>query len=142
MLRRSDRIEPEPWPVILKTYVLGAASVLPALILEAPLRPLLSGSVGAPWRTMEAAVLGPGLLIGVVAVGLIEEGVKWLAAWLGAFRTRAFSQAVDGLVYGGVAGLGFATAENLLYGASLGWSVGPLRSLVRSEERRVGKVGR
>ncbi|BAS28322.1 PrsW family intramembrane metalloprotease [Limnochorda pilosa] len=130
MLRRSDRAEPEPWPVILGTYVLGAASVFPALALEAPLRPLLSGTGGVPWRTVEAAAVGPGLVVGVVAVGFIEEGVKWLAAWQGAFRSRAFSQVVDGLVYGGVAGLGFATAENLLYGAALGWSLGPLRALV------------
>ncbi|MBO2519947.1 MULTISPECIES: PrsW family intramembrane metalloprotease [Limnochorda] len=131
MLRRSDRVEPEPWPIIVRTYLLGALAVLPALALEAPLRSLLAGN-GNGWEAVEAAVLGAGLLAGVVAVGLIEEGVKWLAAWQGAFRSLAFSQVVDGLVYGGVAGLGFATAENLLYGASLGWSVGPLRSLVTS----------
>lgn len=131
MLRRSDRVEPEPWPVIARTYLLGGLSVLPALALEAPLRSLLAGG-GASWQAVEAAVVGVGLVAGVVAVGFIEEGVKWLAAWQGAFRSPAFSQVVDGLIYGGVAGLGFATAENLLYGASLGWSVGPVRSLVTS----------
>lgn len=132
MLRRSDRVEPEPWPVIGRTYALGALSVLPALALEAPLRSLVSGDGIGAWQAMEASAVGASLLAGVVAVGFIEEGVKWLAAWHGAFRSRAFSQVVDGLIYGGVAGLGFATAENLLYGASLGWSVGPLRSLVTS----------
>lgn len=132
MLHRSDRLEPEPWPVIWRTYALGVLSVLPALALEAPLRSLVSGGGVGAWQAMEAAAVGAGLLAGVIAVGFIEEGVKWLAAWQGAFRTRAFSQVVDGLIYGGVAGLGFATAENLLYGASLGWSIGPVRSLVTS----------
>src|SRR5690606_9664275 len=85
MLRRSDRVEPEPWPIIVRTYLLGALAVLPALALEAPLRSLLAGN-GNGWEAVEAAVLGAGLLAGVVAVGLIEEGVKWLAAWQGAFR--------------------------------------------------------
>src|SRR5690606_39283615 len=118
---------PISWPIIVRTYLLGALAVLPALALEAPLRSLLAGN-GNGWEAVEAAVLGAGLLAGVVAVGLIEEGVKWLAAWQGAFRSLAFSQVVDGLVCGGVAGLCVATAENLLYRASLGWTGGPLRS--------------
>ncbi|MFC6862183.1 PrsW family intramembrane metalloprotease [Halomicroarcula sp. GCM10025817] len=48
-----------------------------------------------------------------VVVGPIEETVKWLGARVGAFG--AIESVVDGVVYGAVAGLGFATIENALY---------------------------
>ncbi len=48
-------------------------------------------------------------------VGPIEETVKWLAVRSYAFRTDAFQTVVDGVVYGAMAGVGFAAIENLLY---------------------------
>lgn len=48
-------------------------------------------------------------------VGPIEETVKWLAVRVYAFRTDAFRTVVDGVVYGAMAGVGFAAIENLLY---------------------------
>ena len=49
----------------------------------------------------------------IVAPG--EEIVKLLAVRLYAFRDDRFDSVVDGAVYGAVAGLGFATIENLIY---------------------------
>lgn len=48
-------------------------------------------------------------------VGPVEETVKWLAVRVYAFRTDAFRTVVDGVVYGAMAGVGFAAIENLLY---------------------------
>jgi RsiW-degrading membrane proteinase PrsW (M82 family) len=48
-------------------------------------------------------------------VGPIEETVKWLAVRTYAYRTDAFQTVVDGVVYGAMAGVGFAAIENLLY---------------------------
>lgn len=48
-------------------------------------------------------------------VGPVEETVKWLAVRTYAFRTDAFRTVVDGVVYGAMAGVGFAAIENLLY---------------------------
>lgn len=48
-------------------------------------------------------------------VGPIEETVKWLAVRVYAYRTDAFQTVVDGVVYGAMAGVGFAAIENLLY---------------------------
>ncbi len=53
------------------------------------------------------------LLYFVVWVGLCEESWKLLAVHL-AIRRR-FEEPLDGLVYAGVAALGFATAENAVY---------------------------
>ena len=50
-----------------------------------------------------------------LAVGPIEETVKWLAVRLYAYRSDRFDAVIDGAVYGAVAGLGFATVENSLY---------------------------
>lgn len=48
-----------------------------------------------------------------LVVGPVEEFVKWLAVRIGGFRT--IQSVIDGAVYGAVAGLGFATIENLIY---------------------------
>lgn len=48
-------------------------------------------------------------------VGPIEETVKWLAVRVYAFRSDSFRTVVDGVVYGAMAGVGFAAIENLLY---------------------------
>ncbi len=57
-------------------------------------------------------VVGMALFFFVV-VGPIEETVKWLGIRVGAFSR--IESVVDGVVYGAVAGLGFATIENALY---------------------------
>ncbi|WP_327052193.1 PrsW family intramembrane metalloprotease [Halomicrococcus gelatinilyticus] len=48
-------------------------------------------------------------------VAPVEEFVKWLAVRFHAYRTHWFGSTVDGVVYGAMAGLGFATIENLSY---------------------------
>jgi RsiW-degrading membrane proteinase PrsW (M82 family) len=50
-----------------------------------------------------------------LVVGPIEETVKWLAVRVYAFNSNAFQTVIDGVVYGAIAGVGFATIENLLY---------------------------
>jgi len=50
-----------------------------------------------------------------LVVGPVEEVVKWLAIRVYAYRTGAFQAVVDGVVYGAMAGVGFAAIENLLY---------------------------
>jgi len=77
------------------------------------------------------------LLLFFLAVGPIEETVKWLAVRVHAFRRPAFSSVVDGMVYGAVAGLGFATVENTIYithqfliAAGTGGTGGPVRAAV------------
>jgi len=48
-------------------------------------------------------------------VGPIEETVKWLAVRVYAYRSDAFRTVIDGVVYGAMAGVGFAAIENLTY---------------------------
>lgn len=48
-------------------------------------------------------------------VGPVEETVKWLAVRVYAYNSDVFRTVIDGAVYGAMAGVGFATIENLLY---------------------------
>ncbi|QIO22290.1 PrsW family intramembrane metalloprotease [Haloarcula sp. JP-L23] len=116
---------------------LGALSVVPALAIvgylwygdptmREPLEPLavtfvlaiLFASIAALVNTLLQPlftwipVVGMALFFFVV-VGPIEETVKWLAIRVGGYGT--IDAVVDGVVYGAVAGLGFATIENALY---------------------------
>ncbi|WP_266076290.1 PrsW family intramembrane metalloprotease [Haladaptatus caseinilyticus] len=103
---RVDPTEQEPLPTLVITFLLGVMFAAFAAIIN----------------TVGAFVLS-GLGIGVLAivpffflvVGPVEETVKWLAVRFHAYRTPHFQTAVDGAVYGAMAGLGFATIENLTY---------------------------
>jgi protease PrsW len=51
----------------------------------------------------------------LVFVGLVEEGSKFLFLRTILFHHRQFNQPFDGIVYAVMVGMGFATAENILY---------------------------
>jgi RsiW-degrading membrane proteinase PrsW (M82 family) len=66
---------------------------------------------------------------GAAAVGLIEEGAKFLSVYAGIYRNSEFDEAIDGIVYTVAAGMGFATLENLQYVLAGGAAVGVARML-------------
>lgn len=81
----------------------------------------------ATFAAVVNSVFAPGLrsipLVGTVLffyliVGPVEEGVKLLAVRVFAYRSDTFDAVIDGAVYGGIAGLGFAAIENAIYIAS------------------------
>lgn len=55
------------------------------------------------------------ILFFFLVVAPVEEFVKWLAIRVFAYRSDDFKTVVDGVVYGAVAGLGFAAIENFSY---------------------------
>jgi RsiW-degrading membrane proteinase PrsW (M82 family) len=100
----ADATERQPVGALAMTFVLGVLFAMFAAIANGLLvGPLLSVSV----------LLFPVAFF--LVVGPVEELVKLAAVRLFAYRTGAFASVVDGAVYGAVAGLGFATIENLLY---------------------------
>ncbi len=114
-----DRREPEPAAMILKTIGLGAASAVPALIVELALQGLpifaLPGLAGATATAF-------------VQVAPVEEACKLAAVLLYAWRKPAFNEENDGIVYTGAAAIGFAALENVLYVARLGLGTGAGRA--------------
>jgi hypothetical protein len=94
--------------------------VLPAgATVEALRGPLLAGVEELPIAA---------LIMSFVLVAPSEEAAKYavLAGFAG--RRTVFNEPMDGLVYGGVTGLGFAAAENIAYVASGGLELAFLRA--------------
>jgi RsiW-degrading membrane proteinase PrsW (M82 family) len=114
-----DRREPEPLALVLKVIGLGAASAIPAAILEMVLEGLplfsLTGIAGA------AAVA-------FIQVAPVEEACKLAVVLLYAWRKPAFNEENDGIVYAGASAIGFALLENVIYVARLGLGTGAARA--------------
>ncbi len=103
---KLDKVEEEPPGLLLKVFLLGALSCIPAAILETVGDMIVSATA---WNELAYAI-GMFMLV----VPLSEEGVKYLA--LRSVRKRPeFNYTFDGIVYGVMASLGFATLENVLY---------------------------
>ena len=103
-----DRHEREPSWLLASAFVWGAV-VAGALagVVNTVLEVLLLIRLGPEWAL---------LLASPVVAPIVEESAKGAALLLMAWRLRhEFDNAVDGIVYGGLVGLGFAMTENVLY---------------------------
>jgi RsiW-degrading membrane proteinase PrsW (M82 family) len=100
-----DRFEAEPVPLLLFAFGWGAAvATLVAILVNSTSIALLKASGGDV--TVGAVVIAP----------VVEETCKGLAVLLVfLYRRREFDGVVDGIVYAGMAGIGFAFTENVLY---------------------------
>jgi RsiW-degrading membrane proteinase PrsW (M82 family) len=114
-----DKYEKEPKRLVAKTFVYGLLSPILAFPLE-----LLGGTIIPQTNDL------PTLFLHVLlVVGLVEEGVKLLSVKLSAFKSGAFNEVMDGIVYTAAASLGFATLENVLYALTRGLGVTLIRSI-------------
>jgi len=104
-----DRYEKEPLGLIAAAFLWGAVpavifSFIAQLILDIPLSYLVRPGLGADLVT--AGLVAP----------LTEEPFKALALLLLLlFFRREIDSPLDGILYGGLVGFGFATTENALY---------------------------
>jgi RsiW-degrading membrane proteinase PrsW (M82 family) len=98
-------VNPAPWRVIWITFGLGIAMVAPVLALE--LTVFRDASIPNPYLA--------GLVKGFWGAAVPEELLKFLVVAGYCMRHKAFDERMDGMVYGAVASLGFATMENILY---------------------------
>jgi RsiW-degrading membrane proteinase PrsW (M82 family) len=115
-----DHYEKEPWWLLALIFLWGAVpavalSVVVELVLDIPI-----------------SVLGRGLAYEVAGSSLVAPMVEEVAKGLGVFGVllfvrREMDDVLDGIVYGAMAGLGFAFTENFFYftGSLLegGWGV-------------------
>jgi RsiW-degrading membrane proteinase PrsW (M82 family) len=108
-LYSRDRYEPEPLGWVLKIFILGVFTVIPAAILESPF----------PEGIISSAIVAP----------VVEESLKFAVVYFTIFRNREFDEPMDGIVYAAAAGLGFATLENIFYVMQEGAGVGLLRAV-------------
>jgi RsiW-degrading membrane proteinase PrsW (M82 family) len=104
---RKDDHEPEPLGALFGAFALGAVAVGLVLLV----RPYLEtcSLAETPWTAA--------LLDSFALTAPLEEAAKFLALLIGVSIWREFDEPLDGVIYGIAVGLGFASAENLLFGA-------------------------
>ncbi len=104
-----DRYEKEPLGLILAAFLWGAIpavilSLIAQIVLDAPISDLFGSDLGT--ELVGASLIAP----------LTEEPFKGfmllLLLW---FFRREIDTPVDGILYGGLVGFGFATTENFFY---------------------------
>jgi len=99
----KDAYNREPKLNLIITFLLGVISIIPAGFIE------LYISNDKQNDIVSIAIRA------FLLVALIEELVKYAALRLYAYPKKSFDEPLDGIVYGVVASMGFATAENILY---------------------------
>lgn len=108
---RKDKYEKEPLRLLLRTFLLGAAVVLPIAFIE------------------ELFVFGEGI-VAMMMVGFFEETAKFLPVYLYVYKRPEFNEVMDGIIYATAASLGFASLENLFYIYTFGPSVMVGRAII------------
>ena len=104
---RARDLNPEPARMLWKTFGWGIAICLPVIPIE-----LAVGKAIAP---LTALPYEHGLLHAMLGAAVPEELFKLLVVVFVCMRSREFDEPMDGIVYGAVASLGFASLENFLY---------------------------
>ncbi|NOH03267.1 MAG: PrsW family intramembrane metalloprotease [Chloroflexi bacterium] len=104
-----DRYEKEPrWLLLLTFFWGGFVAVIGALIFS------LIFEVGFYAILQDEALVS--IAGGSITAPVVEEFWKGLAVMIVFFIFRKeFDSILDGIIYGGIAGLGFAATENVLY---------------------------
>lgn len=100
-----DKVDREPARLLWKVFLLGCLSCAPAAILEA---------VGQGFIPEQISATAQSIAMFLVLVPFVEETCKFFA--LNSIRNEPeFNYTFDGIVYGVMASLGFATIENIVY---------------------------
>ncbi len=97
-----DKYNREPLLNLILTFILGVLAAIPAVIIE---------TVFHTPSTNIASVAIQAFLV----VALTEELCKFAVLRWYSFPRKSFDEPLDGIVYGLVASMGFATIENILY---------------------------
>jgi len=103
----KDKYDPEPKKLLYTSFALGMASCLPAVLFTICFKAL--GFDEASHDVLFS------LVSCIIAIGLSEEGSKYLMVRYYAFKKPAFNEPFDGITYSVMVSLGFATLENFLY---------------------------
>lgn len=109
---RLDKYDEEPVGWLIGSFGLGMLLTIPAMWLE--LRGFRFFEIAEPrsvWLTASLAF---------VVIALNEELLKMIGLLAVPFRSPVFNEPLDGIVYSMMIGMGFATAENLIYAERFG----------------------
>ena len=98
-----DAYNREPKLNTIVSFILGAVSIIPAIFIETFFK-----------NSFAESITGIALQSFFV-IALSEEGCKFAALRLYAYRQKSFDEPFDGIVYAVMVSMGFATFENVLY---------------------------
>ena len=102
----ADKHEPEPIRLLLFSFLYGILSFGLNLLIVIPIESVFNFDVqDFKQQAIHAFII----------VALIEEGCKFIFIRGILYRNANFNEPLDGIVYAVMVGMGFATAENVLY---------------------------
>ena len=116
----SRDLNREPRAVVWRAFVFGMLAIVPDVLIALPLDKLLIVRLSEPFSKTLLKVL--------LTAAAPEELCKLFVIWFYCARHREFDEPMDGIVYGAIVGLGFATLENVLYVAQSGIGIALLRA--------------
>ncbi len=113
---RKDWQEPEPKLLVVKAYVLGMLSIIPAALINT------------------GFFCGP-LITPVAVAPVVEETLKFLVLLIFIYPKDEFDEPMDGILYASAVALGFASVENVIYisngfESGNGWWIAGLRAVL------------
>jgi protease PrsW len=113
----QNRYGEESPVMLLKLFILGCFSVIPAIVFESFFQYNIDYYVPfSPHR----------LLLIMLMVGFVEEIVKFSVLWMGSNNSSEFKEPMDGIVFSVTVAMGFAFIENIAYMVSFSMSQGAL----------------
>ena len=95
---------PEPTSSIIKIFCYGIFITIPAFIINTFLGDFFS-----------KLNISQNLIYSFLTAAPVEEGLKFFILYYVVYKMKEFDEPTDGMVYGVVASLGFATLENIYY---------------------------
>jgi RsiW-degrading membrane proteinase PrsW (M82 family) len=104
---RRDHLEPEPRTMVIGVFILGL------LVASAVAIPIVDQVFDVGTWLFDSPIVH--LAGGILVVGIVQEGLKYLTIRLSVYGSREFDERTDGIIYGTAVGLGFATALNVAF---------------------------
>lgn len=114
---QEDRKKPEPLRLIMKTFIVGGFFIVPAFLLERLFSPdgniveIISNTYRENSTFWSLVLISTPL----IAWALIEELLKYVAAYVAALKNKNCDEPVDMMIYMITAALGFSAIENFLF---------------------------
>ncbi len=113
----KDKLDREPLHLLVKSFFLGALSIFPASFLEGVFEGFGFTQNAELTTTFNYAL----------TVGFSEEMSKFLILIVFFYRRKEFNEPFDGITYGVMIAMGFATLENVFYVVEGGLGVALIR---------------
>ena len=105
---RADKIEKEPVGLLVKLFLLGALTIISAIVI---------GTIGEDhiFGFLDKESMLFIFIDNFILTAMVEEGGKYFVMKKVTWKHPAFDHTFDGVVYAVAASLGFATLENIIY---------------------------